>query len=84
MFNKKNEIKGKLELFGTNKYGNEGMLYLESTYKNKKYDCKIISNSGYKTRCDILKKQSTEFEKEIKEIIKKSKTNIKYINPNTK
>lgn len=82
--NKKNEIKGKLELFGTNKYGSEGMLYLESTYKNKKFDCKIISNNGYKTRCDILKKHTIDFEKEIKEILKKLKTNIKYINPNTK
>ena len=78
-FNKKNEIKGKLELFGTNKYGNEGISYLESTYKNKKFECKFISNNGYKARCDILKEKTEEFEKEINTIFKKSKTKLKYI-----
>lgn len=81
-FNKKNEIKGKLELFGTNKYGNEGISYLESTYKNKKFECKFISNNGYKARCDILKEKTEEFEKEINTIFKKSKTKLKYIKVN--
>lgn len=82
--NKEKKITGTLELFGTNKYGNEGISYLESTYKNKKFECNFISNKGYKARCDILKKYSTEFEKEFNEILKKSKTKFRYINPQQK
>lgn len=77
--NRKKEIIGQLEIFGKNKYGVEGISYLESTYKNKKFECNFISNNGYKARCDILKKQTIIFEKEIKEILKKSKTKLKYI-----
>lgn len=79
--NKKNEIEGKLELLGKNKYGNNGVSYLKSTYKNKKFNCEFVTNNGYSPRCDILKKQTEEFEKEIKEIYKKSKTIPIFINP---
>lgn len=82
--NKKGVIEGKLNLFGENKYGYNGVSYLKSTYNNKKFDCEFVSNDGYTARCDILKEKTKEFEKEIKKIYKKSKTTPIFINPNQK
>lgn len=78
-YNKKNEILGELKLYGKNKYGNEGISYLKSTYKNNKFTCDFVSNNGYKARCDILKKKTEELKKEMKDIIKNSKVKIKYL-----
>lgn len=78
-YNNKDNITGTLEIYGTNIYGNEGISYLKSTYINKKFKCQLISNDGFQARCDLLKKHSIEFEKEIKEIFNKSNTKPKYL-----
>lgn len=74
------KISGTLELYGTNIYGNVGVSYLKSTYQSKKFDCEFISNKGFTAKCNILKTKSEEFEKEMKDIFKNSKTKAKYIN----
>ena len=79
--NKNKEITGELKLLGENKYGSEGASYLTSTYTNNKFNCELISNDGYNARCDLLKKYSEEYKKEINELLDKNKTKLKYINP---
>lgn len=80
-YKNKNNIEGSLEAHGKNKYGIEGVSYLKSKYKNKNFECNIISNKGYTVKCDILKKYTINFEKEMKQIIKKSKTNELLLKP---
>lgn len=80
-YKNKNNIDGTLEAHGKNKYGIEGVSYIKSTYKNKKFECNIISNKGYTVRCDLLKKHTLNFEKEMKKILKKAKTNELLLKP---
>ena len=78
-YKKDGTIIGGLELYGINSYGTQGISYLKSTYKNKKFDCKIITSVGLEAKCNLLKQETDKFEKEMKDIFKKSKTNPKFI-----
>ncbi|MBR3199272.1 MAG: sigma factor regulator N-terminal domain-containing protein [Bacilli bacterium] len=73
------DITGTLELYGINAYGKQGISYLKSTYKNKKFDCQIITSAGLEAKCNLLKQETDKFEKEMKQILKKSKVNPKLI-----
>ncbi len=73
------DITGGLELYGINSYGNQGISYLKSTYKKKKFDCKIVTSVGLEAKCNLLKQETEKFEKEMKSIFQNSKTNPKFI-----
>lgn len=64
--------------------GNYGILFQEGTYTKEKFDCKIVTNVGFDTECDTMKKQAKDYEKEIENILNQNKINTKYIKINNK
>ena len=59
--------------------GNYGILFQKGTYTKDNFDCKIVTNIGFDTECDTMKKQAQDYEKEINNILEQNKINVKYI-----
>ncbi len=61
-----------------------GTMLLSGTYnlKKDKFECKTIINNEIPSKCNILKKETNIFSKEIKKVIKKYNINYKYIKKN--
>lgn len=51
----------------------------KATYNSNNYDCKIVLKNDFDIKCDELKKEAIEFEKETQELLKYSKAKAKYI-----
>lgn len=64
---------------GFNSKNEEGITSQEGTLKNGKFSCDIISNNNFDTKCDVMKKISENYKKQIDKILKENKINIKYI-----
>lgn len=69
---------------GYDRDNNYGMTFQKGTYKNGDFDCKIISDTNFEPRCNIMKKQVENYDKEIKKILKDNKININFIDIKTK
>lgn len=56
-----------------------GTLYQKGTYKDGEFDCEIVTNGGFDTRCDVMKEEAENFYNETNQIFKNNNINIKYI-----
>ena len=64
---------------GFDQKNNYGILFQEGTYKDGKFECKIVTNKNFNTKCDLMKEQAQEYDKEIKQILKSNKIDPKHI-----
>lgn len=83
-FHNDNTIETSLNLEGISESGSYGSTLQTSTYtlNDSKFECKIIIDKGFGSKCKELKNESESFAKEIEEILNRSNTKAKYIKEN--
>ena len=72
-------IKVEYQYVGKNKNNIYGVFFQRGTLKKGKFDCKIITGNNYTSKCDVMKKETDKFNKEVKKIFKENNIDPKYI-----
>lgn len=73
------EVEGSLEIYGNNPSGVYGSTLQTSTYKNNDFQCDILIDKGFGSKCDILKEETDKFAEEVNDLLEHSNTQAKYI-----
>lgn len=83
-YKKNKTIKITYQIEGFDQNNNYGILFQKGTYKNGKFNCEIITNIDFKTKCDVMKQEAQKYEKEINNLLKSQNINPNHIKIKTK
>ncbi len=83
-YKKNKTIKITYQIEGFDQNNNYGILFQKGTYKNGKFNCEIVTNIDFKTKCNLMKKEAQKYEKEINNILKSQNINPSHIKIKTK
>lgn len=72
------------QMEGFDSENNYGVLYQEGTYKGGKFECNIVTNTNFKTKCNQMKQEAQKYNKEIENILTNNKINLKFVNIKSK
>lgn len=63
------------QLAGFNSYNSFDVLYQTGTYKNGKFECKVVSGKYFESHCSDMKRLVEDYDKDTKKILKENKIN---------